>query len=148
MYRTAPKQERRTVIGYTTTGDRPHACQRLTYHCTTPTPPMWIDDDWPELTREVLVATVIRHDGRWARLYNGARSICTAFAHDAGARQSRLVALWRGVLRVGEVRGRVPVRLDGGSYAFCPTREQRPRYAIVPHLRTCAHARPGSRVPL
>ncbi|WP_225080603.1 hypothetical protein [Streptomyces sp. CoT10] len=34
------------------------------------------------VTREVLVATVTRHDGRWARLYNGARSICTAFTHD------------------------------------------------------------------
>jgi hypothetical protein len=43
---------------------------------------MWIDDDWIELTREVLLATVIRHDGRWARLHNGARSVCTAFAHD------------------------------------------------------------------
>ncbi|WEH18482.1 hypothetical protein [Streptomyces sp. VNUA24] len=43
---------------------------------------MWIDDDWLELTREALVATVIRHDGRWARLYNGARSVCTAFAHN------------------------------------------------------------------
>ncbi|MFE4826765.1 hypothetical protein [Streptomyces sp. NPDC056672] len=71
------------------------------------------DDDWFELTREVvdvtgiepdgdpaacrwaalrntadgldIVATVIRADGRWARLHNdalSARSACTRFAYD------------------------------------------------------------------
>ncbi|ANZ14838.1 hypothetical protein O1L44_02510 [Streptomyces noursei] len=73
------------------------------------------DDDWFELTREVLdatgreadedpaacrwaalrnqanrldiVATVIRQDGRWARLHNDAyfaRSACANFAYDHG----------------------------------------------------------------
>ncbi|MET8412047.1 hypothetical protein ABZV34_28760 [Streptomyces sp. NPDC005195] len=77
------------------------ACQRLTWHCTIPnTTDVELDDDWLELTREVLdatgiepddapdacrwaalrnqangldiVATVIRQDGRWAWLHNDA----------------------------------------------------------------------------
>lgn len=78
------------------------------------------DDDWFELTREVLeatgiepdddpaacrwaalrnqahgldiVATVIRQDGRWARLHNDAyfaRSACADFAYDHGLDESR-----------------------------------------------------------
>lgn len=78
------------------------ACQRLACHCTTPTPPMWIDDDWLELAREVRVATVIRHDGRWARLYNGARSICTAFAHDEPGDHSHLPPI------SGRAKSRIP----------------------------------------
>lgn len=90
------------------------ASQRLTWHCTIRnTSGVELDDDWCELTREVLdatgiepdddpaacrwaalrnqtngldiVATVIRQDGRWARLYNDAyfaRSACADFAYD------------------------------------------------------------------
>ncbi|MET8634409.1 hypothetical protein [Streptomyces sp. NPDC004680] len=50
------------------------------------------DDDWSELAREILdalniVATVIRQDGRWARLHNDAyfaRSACADFAYYQG----------------------------------------------------------------
>lgn len=38
------------------------------------------------------------------------------------------------------MRGRVPFRLDGGSYAFCPASKQRPRHAM-PSFRTSAPAR-------
>lgn len=94
--------------------------RRLTWHFairnTTTVEP---DDDWVELTRKVLdgtgiepdddpaacrwaalrnqaggldiVATVIRQDGRWARLHGGtdfARSACAIFAHDHGLHPS------------------------------------------------------------
>lgn len=91
------------------------AAQRLTWHCAIrDTIGVELDDgDWFELTREVLdatgiepdddpaacrwvalrnqangldiVATVIRQDGRWARLHNDAyfaRSACENFAYD------------------------------------------------------------------
>ncbi|KND38327.1 hypothetical protein [Streptomyces acidiscabies] len=93
------------------------AAQRLTWHCSirNTTSVVLSDDDWFELTREVLdatgiepdedpaacrwvalrnstdgldlVATVIREDGRWARLHNDgyfARSACAGFAYDHG----------------------------------------------------------------
>ncbi|WP_405589858.1 hypothetical protein [Streptomyces sp. NBC_01190] len=91
--------------------------RRLTWHCAirNATTAELEDDDWFELTREILdatgvepdadpaacrwaalrnqaggldiVATVIRQDGRWARLHNDtyfARSACANFAHDHG----------------------------------------------------------------
>lgn len=93
------------------------ASRRLTWHCAirNTTPVELNDDDWFELTREVIdvtgiepdddpaacrwaalrntadgldiVATVIRADGRWARLHNDAyfaRSACWNFAYDHG----------------------------------------------------------------
>jgi hypothetical protein len=97
------------------TGHAP--AQRLTWHCAIRTSTLveLEDDDCFELTREVLdatgiepdddpaacrwvalrnqaggldiVATVIRQDGRWARLHNDAdfaRAVCANFAHDHG----------------------------------------------------------------
>jgi hypothetical protein len=98
---------------------RPPA-RRLTWHCAIRnTTTVELDDDWFELTREVLdgtgiepdddpsarrwialrnqadgldiVATVIRQDGRRARLHGDAdfaRSACASFAHDHGLRSS------------------------------------------------------------
>lgn len=93
------------------------ASQRLTWHCAIRnTTNVELDDgDWFELTREVLdttgiepdadpaacrwvamrnqasgldiVATVIRQDGRWARLHNDAyfaRAACANFTYDHG----------------------------------------------------------------
>ena len=90
------------------------AARRLTWHCAirNTTGVELDDDDWFELAREVLdvtgiepdgdpsacrwvamrnqaggldiVATVIRQDGRWARLHNdgyAARAVCADFAH-------------------------------------------------------------------
>ncbi|MFI7101845.1 hypothetical protein ACIBK8_21040 [Streptomyces sp. NPDC050161] len=93
------------------------ASRRLTWHCAirNTTDVELDDDDWFELTREVLdatgiepeadlaacrwvamrnqasgldiVATVIRQDGRWARLHNDAyfaRAACANFTYDHG----------------------------------------------------------------
>ncbi|MFE2596033.1 hypothetical protein ACFXCZ_05955 [Streptomyces sp. NPDC059396] len=93
------------------------ASRRLTWHCAIRnTASVELNDnDWFELTREVvdvtgigpdgdpaacrwaalsntadgldIVATVIREDGRWARLHNDAYCVCSAcwgFAHDHG----------------------------------------------------------------
>lgn len=81
------------------------ASQRLTWHCAIRNATgVELDDDWFELTREVLdapaacpvaalrnqangldiVATVIRQDGCWPRLHNDAyfaRSACADFTY-------------------------------------------------------------------
>ena len=102
------------------TGHAP--ARRLTWHCAIRnTTGVELDDDhWFELTREVLavtgiepdddpsacrwvamrnqadgldiVATVIRQDGRWARLHNdgySARAACADFAHHHGLNAAR-----------------------------------------------------------
>lgn len=85
-YQTAPKRKRRTVIGYTTTGDttgdRPHRvpAAHLPLH----------DPNTTYVDQRRLARANARgprrhrhpHDGRWARMCNGARSIYTVFAHD------------------------------------------------------------------
>ncbi|WP_369392818.1 hypothetical protein AB5J72_38495 [Streptomyces sp. CG1] len=101
------------------------ASRRLTWHCAVrnTTGVELDDDDWFELTREVLdatgiepdcdpaacrwvamrnqasgldiVATVIREDGRWARLHNDAyfaRAACANFAYDHGLDAPRWAA--------------------------------------------------------
>jgi hypothetical protein len=98
------------------------AARRLTWHCAIRnTTGVEVNDDaWFELTREVIdvtgiepsgdqsacrwvamrnqaggldiVATVIRQDGRWARLHNDtydARAACMHFAYDHGLVQTR-----------------------------------------------------------
>ncbi|MGW2795982.1 hypothetical protein [Streptomyces sp. NPDC001269] len=98
------------------------ASQRLTWHCAirNTTGHELDDDDWFELTHEILdvtgiepdddpaacrwaalrnttdgldiVATVIRQDGRWARLHNDAyfaRSACADFAYYQGLDEPR-----------------------------------------------------------
>ncbi|QMU74825.1 hypothetical protein GXW83_02590 [Streptacidiphilus sp. PB12-B1b] len=98
------------------------AARRLTWHCAIRnTTGVEVDDDaWFELTREVLdvtgiepdgdpsacrwvamrnqadgldiVATVIRQDGRWARLHHDAydaRATCMHFVYDHGLTQTR-----------------------------------------------------------
>ncbi|MFF4835239.1 hypothetical protein [Streptomyces sp. NPDC001315] len=95
------------------------ASRRLTWHCAirNTTGQALDDNDWLELTREVLDVTgiephddpaacrwaalrnttdgvdiVIRQDGRWARLHNDAyfaRSACTDFAYHQGLDEPR-----------------------------------------------------------
>lgn len=109
-----PVSLRRSRTGHT-------PARRLTWHCAlrNTTSTALSDDDWFELTREVvdatgiepdddphacrwaalrnqangldIVATVIRQDGRWARLHNDgyvARTAAETFAHDHGLGQS------------------------------------------------------------